>query len=258
MALYDGLAGSLAEPGRGMSAEEQEKAATAIRHLQEIIRSYNPDDAIFDTEKVLHPVVGPAVPTCCPQADLTAELGAHVIRISGQGASAPRFAAISILAERGWDRLAGTLRDTDLLRHLAAVPDGALNGWRPVDGRHSSPPRAGAPEEVGGAGAGSLARQDPKERTAEYLEPKEFVAYIGRRGYRAEPILNTTAVGNGAPVEIVGFEIKGPRGNKMTIAKNLDGLLPMFHATLWCDAVDYSTRKITERRERAARNRRGD
>ena len=33
-----------------------------------------------------------------------------------------------------------------------------------------------------------------------YVEPADFVAYVESRGYRAEPILNTTEVGmDGAP-----------------------------------------------------------
>jgi hypothetical protein len=82
--------------------------------------------------------------------------------------------------------------------------------------------------------------------TKEFVTPREFVAYVESRGYAAAPITNTTAAASGADLEIVGYELRGPRGNKTVVGKT-DGKLPLFDARLWADGVDYATRKIKNR-----------
>lgn len=77
----------------------------------------------------------------------------------------------------------------------------------------------------------------------EYVAPHAFIDFVKARGYRAIPITNTTAASEGADLQIVAYELRGPRGNKKVVGKNRDGLLPLFDAKLWCDGVDYATAK---------------
>ena len=80
------------------------------------------------------------------------------------------------------------------------------------------------------------------------LLPQDFIAYVEGRGYRAVPITNTIAVAlDGADLAIVGYELRGPRGNKTVVGKRSDGTLPKFDAELWCDGVDYTTARIKDR-----------
>lgn len=80
------------------------------------------------------------------------------------------------------------------------------------------------------------------------LTPSDFLAYVASRGYRAEPILNLTVAAEGEPLQVVGYTLRAPRGNKTVVPMDAGGLLPLFDAQLWADGVDYSTRKIQERR----------
>ena len=48
MSLYDGLIAILADFDRPLAPDDRARAAAAISRLQEIVRDYNPDDAIFD------------------------------------------------------------------------------------------------------------------------------------------------------------------------------------------------------------------
>ena len=80
-----------------------------------------------------------------------------------------------------------------------------------------------------------------------YLQPHDFIAYVESRGYRATPITNTIAAAEGAYLKVVGYELRGPRGNKTVVGKRPDGTLPKFDAELWCDGVDYATARIKDR-----------
>lgn len=66
-----------------------------------------------------------------------------------------------------------------------------------------------------------------------------ITAYVESRGYHAKPILNTDAATQGLPLRVMGYELRGPRGNKTVITGE-----DMFVAKLWCDGVDYATRKM--------------
>ena len=80
------------------------------------------------------------------------------------------------------------------------------------------------------------------------LLPQDFIAYVEGRGYRAVPIANTIAVAlDGADLAIVGYELRGPRGNETVVGKRSDGTLPKFDAELWCDGVDYATSRLKGR-----------
>jgi hypothetical protein len=78
-----------------------------------------------------------------------------------------------------------------------------------------------------------------------FLSPREFTAYVEQRGYKATPVTNSIAAAEGADLMIVGYELRGPRGNKKFVGKNSDGLLPQFDAQLWADGVDYATAKFS-------------
>ena len=79
------------------------------------------------------------------------------------------------------------------------------------------------------------------------VTPTEFTAYVASRGYRTEPMFNSIAAGDGAPLEVTGYELRGPRGNKTVVIKEKDGRLSLFSAQLWCDSVDYATSKLRRR-----------
>lgn len=51
MALYDDLIERLLDPARRLIVSDRQEAAEKIRHLQQVVRDYNPDDALFDDEK---------------------------------------------------------------------------------------------------------------------------------------------------------------------------------------------------------------
>jgi hypothetical protein len=64
--------------------------------------------------------------------------------------------------------------------------------------------------------------------------------YVKSRGYSAKPILNSQAATEGKPLQVMGYELRGPRGNKKVVAAD-----DMFGTELWCDGVDYATKRIS-------------
>ena len=65
------------------------------------------------------------------------------------------------------------------------------------------------------------------------------------QGFRVEPILNTTAVAqDGAALRIMGFTLRGPRGNRTTVEVMEDGRIRLDPIKLWLDGIAYSTAKI--------------
>jgi hypothetical protein len=85
----------------------------------------------------------------------------------------------------------------------------------------------------------------------DYVSPEDLIAYVTRRGYRANPMLNTIAAGAGQPLAVTGYLLIGPRGNRHALVKTREGLLPLDDAKLWCDGVDYATAAIRRKREDA-------
>lgn len=85
------------------------------------------------------------------------------------------------------------------------------------------------------------------------VQPRDFVEYVKSRGYDATPITNCiAAVQDGASLEVVAYELKGPRRGRAIVEKDKAGLLSIDRASLYCDGWDYSTRKIAERKSRKA------
>lgn len=80
------------------------------------------------------------------------------------------------------------------------------------------------------------------------VHARDLVAYVQSRGYQASPLINSVAVAEGAELRIGGYELRGPRGNRTVILKDADGLMPLDSAALWCDSVDYATRKLAAKR----------
>lgn len=77
----------------------------------------------------------------------------------------------------------------------------------------------------------------------------KMIAFVEDRGFKVKPILNTIAAGEGKPLEVTGFNLFGPRGNKTCLGKDKAGLVSLSMASLWCDCVDYATAKIKERKK---------
>jgi hypothetical protein len=80
----------------------------------------------------------------------------------------------------------------------------------------------------------------------DYVDPKDFIAYVRSRGYRVSPLLALNGHDAGLDLVINGYELRGPRNNKKIVIKNKDGLLSLFDARLWCDGVDYATARVQE------------
>lgn len=80
------------------------------------------------------------------------------------------------------------------------------------------------------------------------VQPREFIDYVTSRGYKALPLTNSQAVAEGAELKIMAYELVGPRHNRTIVMKNADGLLPLDDAALWCDGVDYATKKVASKR----------
>jgi hypothetical protein len=67
--------------------------------------------------------------------------------------------------------------------------------------------------------------------------------FVKSRGYNVEPVLNTGAAAEGKPLQLMGYRLIGPRGNEKVV--EIDNL---FAAQLWCDGVDYASRKVAARK----------
>jgi hypothetical protein len=78
----------------------------------------------------------------------------------------------------------------------------------------------------------------------------ELCKYVASRGFKAQPIMNTHAAAEGQPLRVMGYQLKGPRGNRTTVAQTPDGDYSFDAVRLWCDGVDYATTKVMERRSR--------
>ena len=82
------------------------------------------------------------------------------------------------------------------------------------------------------------------------VPPRTFTDYVAERGYTTSPVVNGQgAVADGQDLRVVGYDLIGPRGNRGFVPKDGD-LIDLDAAALWCDGVDYATRKVQERRER--------
>jgi hypothetical protein len=78
-----------------------------------------------------------------------------------------------------------------------------------------------------------------------YVTPAVFLAYVTSRGLRYEPITNSIqAAQQGAPLEVMGYKLIGPRGGHTTVCKNAEGLLSQDEAVLYADSVAYATTKL--------------
>lgn len=79
------------------------------------------------------------------------------------------------------------------------------------------------------------------------VSSKEWLEYITSRGYGAVPFFDNSNT------KVVGYILRGPRGNKKTVCIDVNGLMSMFVAKLWCDVVDYSTLKAKRNRREKLR-----
>jgi hypothetical protein len=68
----------------------------------------------------------------------------------------------------------------------------------------------------------------------------EIESYMISRGYSAVPVH-----ANEDKARIVGFSLKGPRGNKGFVPAT-DGVVSRDSVDLWCDAVDYASKTVAE------------
>lgn len=83
---------------------------------------------------------------------------------------------------------------------------------------------------------------------ARKVGPSGLVAFVRSRGYEASPILNTIAASEGAPLAVIGYDLRGPRGSKLFLPMDWAGLLSLDAAALWADGVDYATARLAERK----------
>lgn len=75
------------------------------------------------------------------------------------------------------------------------------------------------------------------------VDARGLVSFVEERGYRATAVTNAIAAAEGAPLVVIGFELRGPRGNKHFIPKDRDGQFSLDDAKLWADCVDYASAK---------------
>lgn len=80
------------------------------------------------------------------------------------------------------------------------------------------------------------------------LTAHQLMNYVAGRGYRSGPMTNSWEAANGAPLRVMGYMLLGPRGNRTTVACYPDGTYSFDAVKLWCDGVDYATRKVAERK----------
>jgi hypothetical protein len=86
--------------------------------------------------------------------------------------------------------------------------------------------------------------------------PRTLLDAIAARGkgYKAIPVTNHIQfMQEGGELEIMGYELRGPRGNRKLITKDEDGLVSMSSVELWLDMIDYSSAKIAEAKRRPRR-----
>ena len=81
----------------------------------------------------------------------------------------------------------------------------------------------------------------------EFVTGRQLCAFVEGRGYRAVPVTNAVAAADGAPLEVVGYDLRGARGNKTFIARTGGGF-SLSQAALWADGVDYATDKVEKAR----------
>ncbi|WP_210180604.1 hypothetical protein, partial [Bradyrhizobium jicamae] len=46
--------------------------------------------------------------------------------------------------------------------------------------------------------------------------------YVASRGYRSEPFTNSWEAAEGAPLRVMGYTLRGPRGNRTVMARYPD------------------------------------
>ena len=85
---------------------------------------------------------------------------------------------------------------------------------------------------------------------------RTMLDYVEARGYRATPITNHVQfLQEGGELVVMGYELRGPRGNRKVIEKGEDGMVSLASVELWCDMIDYSSAKLAERRIENVRRR---
>jgi hypothetical protein len=60
-------------------------------------------------------------------------------------------------------------------------------------------------------------------------------------------VFNTTAAASGEPIAVVGYTLRGVRGNKLFLDKGEDGCVSAERLQLWLDCVAYAGLKIKRR-----------
>lgn len=66
--------------------------------------------------------------------------------------------------------------------------------------------------------------------------------------FRAEPILNSDAAAEGSPLKVMGYTLRGPRGNRKVVELDDDGMVDFASVKLWLDGIAYANAKIEARR----------
>lgn len=91
------------------------------------------------------------------------------------------------------------------------------------------------------------------EFVMELLPVANLRKLIEERGYQVE----FAYMDNNPEGRMYGANLTGPRGNKHFLANDREGRFSRKEAILWCDSVDYATRKTlanqSERRRKATK-----
>lgn len=76
------------------------------------------------------------------------------------------------------------------------------------------------------------------------MTTRELRRQCAEAGFTLQATFNT---GTDDPLAVVGFELRGPRGNKTFLPVENDAVDADSFA-LWVDGINYATKKINERR----------
>jgi hypothetical protein len=76
----------------------------------------------------------------------------------------------------------------------------------------------------------------------------QLMDYVASRGYRSGPVTNSYAAANGEPLRVMGYALLGPRGNRTVVCRYPDDTYSFDAVKLWCDGVDYATKRVLARR----------
>ena len=79
------------------------------------------------------------------------------------------------------------------------------------------------------------------------LTSEELHAKGAQHHFTITNVFNVTAAASGEPLKVVGYTLRGPRGNRTFLDKGEDGCVSSERLQLWLDCVAYAGLKIKRR-----------